>query len=110
MHVKLAEHLTVTAVPCLAKYWRGEFAFPAGAGWNGRMQGSSRPDRTLLDARALCRHLLGEGSVHAFMAEHRSALFPDELFADLFPTKRGRPSVPSDVIATGDQAPCGIRS
>jgi IS5 family transposase len=64
------------------------------------MQGSSPPDRTLLDAAALCRHLLGEGSVHAFLAEHRTALFPDELFADLFPTNRGRPSVPADVIAT----------
>jgi IS5 family transposase len=64
------------------------------------MQGSSRPDRQLLDAAALCRHLLGEGSVHAFLAEHRSAVFPDELFADLFPTPRGRPSVPADVIAT----------
>jgi IS5 family transposase len=38
--------------------------------------------------------------VHAFLAEHRRALFPDELFADLFPSGRGRPSVPSDVIAT----------
>ena len=38
--------------------------------------------------------------MHAFLAEHRSALFPDELFADLFSTNRGRPSVPSDVIAT----------
>ena len=37
--------------------------------------------------------------MHAFLAEHRSALFPDELFADLFRTNRGRPSVPSDVIA-----------
>lgn len=64
------------------------------------MQGSSRPDRTLLDSAALCRHLLGEGSVHAFLAEHRSAVFPDELFSDLFPTGRGRPSVPADVIAT----------
>jgi hypothetical protein len=64
------------------------------------MQGSSPLDRTLLDAAALCRHLLGEGSVHAFLAEHRAALFPDELFADLFPTNRGRPSVPADVIAT----------
>jgi len=64
------------------------------------MQGSSPADRTLLDAAALCRHLLGEGSVHAFLAEHRAALFPDELFADLFPTNRGRPSVPADVIAT----------
>ena len=64
------------------------------------MQGSSRPDRTLLDSAALCRHLLGEGSVHAFLAEHRSAVFPDEMFEDLFPTGRGRPSVPADVIAT----------
>ena len=64
------------------------------------MQGSSRPDPPLLDAAALCRYLLGEGSVHAFLAEHRAALFPDELLADLFPTKRGRPSVPADVIAT----------
>src|SRR5947209_14521495 len=64
------------------------------------MQGSSRPDRTLLDSAALCAHLLGEGSVHAFLAEHRSEVFPDELFEDLFPTNRGRPSVPSDVIAT----------
>lgn len=34
------------------------------------------------------------------MAEHRQRLFPDELFADLFKTVRGRPSVPADVIAT----------
>ena len=67
---------------------------------NGGMQGSSRPDRELLDAAVLCSHLLGEGSVHAFLAEHRHRLFPDELFADLFPTHRGRPSVPADVIAT----------
>jgi IS5 family transposase len=54
----------------------------------------------LLDAAALCSHLLGEGSVHAFLAEHRRRLFPDEMFADLFPSGRGRPSVPADVIAT----------
>ena len=53
-----------------------------------------------MDAAALCRHLLGEGSVHAFLAEHRGAVFPDELFEDLFPTNRGRPSVPADVVAT----------
>src|SRR5215207_2184173 len=64
------------------------------------MQGSSRPDRELLDAAALCGHLVGEGSVHALLAEHRLRLFPDELFADLFPSGRGRPSVPGDVIAT----------
>lgn len=38
--------------------------------------------------------------MHAFLAEHRLRLFPDEMFVDLFPTKRGRPSVPADVIAT----------
>lgn len=38
--------------------------------------------------------------MHAFLAEHRHRLFPDMLFADLFPTNRGRPSVPADVVAT----------
>ncbi len=37
--------------------------------------------------------------MHAFLAEHRLRLFPDEMFVDLFPSKRGRPSVPADVIA-----------
>src|SRR5581483_154637 len=54
----------------------------------------------LLDAAALCGHLVPTGSVHAFLAEHRRELFPDELFSDLFPSGRGRPSVPADVIAT----------
>ncbi len=66
----------------------------------GGMQGTSRPDRELLDAAALCSHLLGEGTVHALLAEHRRALFPDEMFSDLFESGRGRPSVPADVIAT----------
>lgn len=44
-------------------------------------------------------HLLKPGSVFAFLAGHRRVLFPDELFADLFPTGRGRPSVPVDVMA-----------
>lgn len=38
--------------------------------------------------------------MHGFLAEHRLRLFPDEMFADLFPTRRGRPSVPADVVAT----------
>jgi IS5 family transposase len=53
-----------------------------------------------LDAAALCRHLVPDGSVHAFLADHRRDLFPDEMFADLFPSGRGRPSVPADVVAT----------
>jgi len=45
-------------------------------------------------------HLLKPGSVFAFLAAHRGRLFPPELFADLFPTNRGRPSVPPEVVAT----------
>jgi hypothetical protein len=65
------------------------------------MQGISDPTRVgFLDAQAHCRHLVPDGSVHAFHADHRRELFPDQLFADLFPSGRGRPSIPTDVIAT----------
>lgn len=63
------------------------------------MQGSSDSERMLLDAEALCRQLVSEGSVYAFLADHRSEIFPDELFSDLFPSGRGRPSIPADVMA-----------
>jgi len=64
------------------------------------VQGKSDAHPELLDAAALCGHLVPVGSVQAFLAEHRQRLFPDEMFADLFPSGRGRPSVPADVIAT----------
>ena len=64
------------------------------------MQGSSEVNRELLDADALCRHLVAKGSVEDFLADHRGELFPDDMFADLFLTRRGRPSVPADVVAT----------
>ena len=64
------------------------------------MQGSSDPNRELLDAQALVGHLVPAGTVYAFLAEHRGRLFPDEMFADLFSSGRGRPSVPAGVIAT----------
>src|SRR6266581_4882461 len=64
------------------------------------MQGRSEPNRELLDAAALCRQLVPKGSVEAFLADHRQELFPDEMFEDLFPSGRGRPSVPADVMAT----------
>ena len=38
--------------------------------------------------------------MYRFLAEHRRRLFPDTLFEDLFPSRRGRPSVAGDVIAT----------
>ena len=64
------------------------------------VQGTSDPNRELLNAAALVGHLVPAGTVYAFLAEHRRRLFPDEWFTDLFPTGRGRPSVPADVIAT----------
>ena len=64
------------------------------------VQGSSDPNRELLDAAALVGHLVPAGTVYAFLAEHRHRLFGDELFADLFGSGRGRPSVPAEVIAT----------
>src|SRR5262245_43599997 len=67
---------------------------------NGVVQGSSDPTPTLLDAAALVGHLVPTGSVYAFLAEHRLRLFPDEMFADLFSSGRGRPSIPADQIAT----------
>jgi IS5 family transposase len=53
-----------------------------------------------LDVESLAGHLLPVGSVFGFLAEHRHRLFPDELFADLFPSGRGRPSIPGEVIAS----------
>lgn len=44
-------------------------------------------------------HRLKVDSVFAFLAAHRQELFPDEMFTDLFPTGRGRPSVLADVMA-----------
>jgi len=39
-----------------------------------------------MDAESVGR-LLASGSVYAFLAGHRRDLFPDELFADLFPSR-----------------------
>ena len=64
------------------------------------MQGLNDPNRELLDASALCRQLVPKGSVEAFLADHRHELFPDEMFEDLFPSKRGRPSIPADIVAS----------
>ena len=52
-----------------------------------------------MDAESVAGHLLPPGSVYAFLAEHRSALFPAEMFTDLFPSGKGRPSVAPDVVA-----------
>jgi hypothetical protein len=64
------------------------------------MQGRSGSERELLDTAALVGHLVPAGSVYALLAEHRQVLFPDGMFADLFPSGKGRPSLPGAVIAS----------
>ena len=64
------------------------------------MQGVAVLDRELLEAESLVGHLVPAGSVYAFLADHRRVLFPDGMFADLFTSANGRPSVPADVVAS----------
>ena len=64
------------------------------------MQGVERVDRELLDAQALVGHLVPEGSMFGFLAAHRQDLFGDKEFEDLFPSRRGRPSIPASVMAS----------
>jgi len=64
------------------------------------VQGRADPQREILDVESVAGHLLPRGGVFAFLAEHRREVFPDALFADLFPRRRGRPSIPADVIAS----------
>lgn len=72
------------------------------------MQGRSDDQRELLDAESVAGHLLKSDSVVAFLAAHRSELFPEEMFADLFPSLRGRPSVPAEVMVITLQALHGL--
>jgi IS5 family transposase len=64
------------------------------------VQGRSDDQRELLDAESVAGHLLKSDSMFAFLAAHRAELFPEEMFADLFPSRRGRPSVPAEVMAS----------
>lgn len=64
------------------------------------MQGRSDDQRELLDAESVAGHLLKSDSMFAFLAAHRDELFPEAMFADLFPSGRGRPSVPAEVMAS----------
>src|SRR5437764_15463123 len=65
----------------------------------GVVQGTSPAQHGVMDAASSLGRLLPSGSVYAFLAEHRRELFPDAMFADLFPSSLGRPSVPGDVVA-----------
>ena len=64
------------------------------------MQGRTSPDRELLDAEMIAGHLVPAGSVFAFLAAHRTELFPDSFTADLFPSRTGRPSLPADLVGS----------
>jgi hypothetical protein len=61
---------------------------------------ASHPSDAQLDAAIWCRHLIPDGSVYAFLADHRQRLFPPELFIDVARQGGGHPSVPAEVIAT----------
>jgi len=64
------------------------------------LQGRAEDQQELLDAESVVGHLMKPGSVFAFLAGHRKTLFPDQMFADLFGSGRGRPSVPAEVMAS----------
>jgi hypothetical protein len=64
------------------------------------MQGREDAQRGYLDVEALAGELLVPGSVFAFLAGHRGRLLPDSMMEDLFPSGRGRPSVPAPVIGS----------
>jgi Transposase DDE domain/Transposase domain (DUF772) len=64
------------------------------------MQGRPLDERELLDAESVAGHLVEQGSVFRLLAEHRRVLFPEAMFVDLFPSGRGRPSVPVDIAAS----------
>src|SRR3954451_13538170 len=59
--------------------------------WTGELVGA--------DVWETCRELIPAGSVFAFLAEHREALFPPSMFADMYPSANGRPSLPPQVLA-----------
>jgi hypothetical protein len=59
--------------------------------WSGELVGP--------DVWETCRELIPAGSVFAFLAEHRNDLFPASMFADMYPSPNGRPSMPPQVLA-----------
>src|SRR2546429_5136909 len=51
------------------------------------------------DVWETCRELIPAGSVFAFLAEPREALFRGGVFGDIYPSPNGRPSLPPQVLA-----------
>ena len=69
------------------------------SGQNVDVQGEWTGELVGPDVWATCRELIPAGSVFAFLGEHRAALFPPEMFADMYPSPNGRPSMPPQVLA-----------
>jgi IS5 family transposase len=63
------------------------------------MQGEWAGEPAGPDVWKTCRELIPAGSVFAFLAEHREVLFPAGMFADMYPSRNGRPSLPPQVLA-----------
>jgi len=63
------------------------------------MQGSEK-QRGLFDVDQIAPGLVPRQSIYGFLAANRRLLFPEGEFADLFPSVRGRPSIPGSVAAT----------
>ena len=63
------------------------------------MQGERPGELAGPDVRETCQELIPAGSVFAFLAGHRDALFPAGMFADMYPSLNGRPSMPPQVLA-----------
>ena len=76
------------------------FALLASAGQTAGACAPRHAADAQLDASTWCCHLVPDGSVYAFLADHRQRLFPSELFADLTRQGGGHPSVPAQMVAT----------
>jgi Transposase DDE domain/Transposase domain (DUF772) len=63
------------------------------------MQGEQPRELAGPDVWETCRELIPAGSVFAFLAGHREALFPAGMFADMYPSLNGRPSMAPQVLA-----------
>jgi IS5 family transposase len=64
------------------------------------MQGERAGEPAGPDVWETFRELIPAGSVFAFLAEHREALFPAGMFADMYPSPNGRPSMAPQILAS----------
>jgi hypothetical protein len=63
------------------------------------MQGERPRELAGPDVWETCRELIPARGVFAFLAEHRDGLFPAGMFAGMYPSPNGRPSMPPQVLA-----------